>query len=89
MNILRSMYSKVQSSPAESTKNPNRVTGGIKGSGTDSYTMLGEDGREHQLPTHKYVSSLEQQLRIQSQRVAALEKRCKSLENNLRNIPNS
>ena len=44
-------------------KNPNRVAGGLRAQGVNSFTMLGEDGQEKEVPSQKYVNSLEEQVR--------------------------
>tara|TARA_Y200000002_G_scaffold308946_1_gene265309 strand:+ start:398 stop:673 length:276 start_codon:yes stop_codon:yes gene_type:complete len=65
---------KIQDSQS-SSKNPNRVTGGIKGQGVDHIVMVSEDGFENQVPTHKYVQSLEEQLRKQRAAISVLERK--------------
>ena len=76
------MYSR--KSPAQtqssSDKNPNRVAGGLKAQGVDHIVMLGEDGMETQVPTQKYVQSLEEQLRRQRAEIAALQKKVSRLD---------
>ena len=85
VNYLNTMYSnKSQSSKAskkESTKNPNRVAGGLKGQGVDHFVMVSEDGAEQQIPTQRYVNSLEEQIRKQRGAINVLERklaRCES-----------
>ena len=76
----------------ESTKNPNRVAGGLKGQGVDHFTMLGEDGSELQIPSQKYVSSLEEQIRKQRAAINVLERkltRCESAIEQLRKLRTS
>jgi len=66
MNYLNKMYGRSKQQPAltqASDKNPNRVTGGLKGQGVDTFTMLGEDGNTKEIPTIAYVRSLEEQLK--------------------------
>ena len=65
---------KIQDSQS-SSKNPNRETGGIKGQGVDHIVMVSEDGFENQVPTHKYVQSLEEQLRKQRAAISVLERK--------------
>lgn len=64
MSYLNKMYgqhsSKLQHQP---NKNPNRVLGGLKGAGVDTFSMLGEDGLEKRIPTEAYVKGLEQKLK--------------------------
>jgi len=85
MSYLNTMYSnKSLSSKApekESTKNPNRVAGGLKGQGVDHFVMMSEDGSEQQVPTQRYVNSLEEQIRKQRAAINVLERklaRCES-----------
>ena len=67
--------------PSSSDKNPNRVLGGLKGAGVNSFTMLGEDGMEKQIPTTAYVHALEEKLKVQEQRIIALEKQYRRINN--------
>ena len=65
----------------ESTKNPNRVAGGLKGQGVDHFVMVSEDGSEQQVPSQRYVQSLEEQIRKQRGAINVLERklaRCES-----------
>jgi len=85
MSYLNTMYSnKSQSSKTpekESTKNPNRVAGGLKGQGVDHFVMVSEDGSEQQVPSQRYVQSLEEQIRKQRGAINVLERklaRCES-----------
>ena len=85
MSYLNTMYSnKSLSSKAPekaSTKNPNRVAGGLKGQGVDHFVMMSEDGSEQQVPTQRYVNSLEEQIRKQRAAINVLERklaRCES-----------
>ena len=85
MSYLNTMYSnKSLSSKAPekaSTKNPNRVAGGLKGQGVDHFIMMSEDGSEQQVPTQRYVNSLEEQIRKQRGAINVLERklaRCES-----------
>lgn len=65
----------------KSEKNPNRVLGGLKGAGVDTYSMLGEDGQEKHVPTKAYVQGLEEKVRQQDQRLAVLEKQIRRINN--------
>jgi hypothetical protein len=82
MSYLNQMYGR--KSPAQtqssSDKNPNRVSGGLKAQGVDHVVMLGENGMETQVPTQKYVQSLEEQLRRQRSEIAALQKKVSRLD---------
>lgn len=64
-NYLKKMYNSQGQKPAasEMDKNPNRVSGGLKAQGQDSFTMLDESGYEKEIPTQRYVKSLEEQVR--------------------------
>jgi hypothetical protein len=57
------------------------VLGGLKGAGVNSFTMLGEDGMEKQIPTTAYVQALEEKLKVQDQRIIALEKQLRRINN--------
>lgn len=81
MNIRRRMFGRDRVSEPANNKNPNRVTGGLRGSGQDHYVIVGEDGLEKHIPSQKYIQSLEQQLREQRVRIAALEKRISKITN--------
>ena len=82
------MYSNKSLNSAQpsqsSDKNPNRVAGGLRGQGVDTFEMLGEDGAIQKIPTHAYVQSLEEQLRKQRSAITVLERKLarqgKSLE---------
>jgi hypothetical protein len=86
MSYLNRMYGGKPTPPPESTKNSNRVLGGLRGQGADHYSILGEDGVERSVPTQKYVQSLEQKIREQDTRMSVIEKRLRSLSNEQRNI---
>ncbi len=73
MSYLNRMYGGGR--PESYSKNTNRVLGGLRGQGADHYSILGEDGVERTVPTQKYVQSLEQKVREQDQRLAALERK--------------
>ena len=77
MSYLNQMYgrNKPAQTQSSSDKNPNRVTGGLKGQGVDHLTMLGEDGSQQQIPTLKYVQSLEEQIRKQRAAISVLERK--------------
>ena len=80
-NFIQSMYARAQTKNIEQAKNPNRVLGGLKGQGSNSFTMLGEDGVEKQIPTQAYVQALEEKLRTQDARLQVLEKQLRKLNN--------
>jgi hypothetical protein len=72
------MYGRKTTQPdqtqSSSDKNPNRVTGGLKGQGVDHIVMVSEDGAEQQLPSFRYVQSLEDQIRKQRAAINVLER---------------
>lgn len=84
MSYINRMYGSRPAVTNTVDKNPNRVVGGLKGHGADHYTMLGEDGAEQKIPSHKYVQALEEKIRIQDQRMNNLEKKIRSVSNDQR-----
>lgn len=81
MSFLTNMYGKkVPAIEKSSDKNPNRVSGGLKAQGADHFSMLGEDGVERQIPTQRYVQSLEEQLRKQRATTDVLERKLGRLQ---------
>lgn len=82
MSYLNKMYGRNSNNlQPQHDKNPNRVLGGLKGAGVDTFSMLGEDGLEKRIPTEAYVKGLEQKVRQQDARLNVLEKKLRSLEN--------
>tara|TARA_A100000164_G_C21385149_1_gene530464 strand:- start:37 stop:312 length:276 start_codon:yes stop_codon:yes gene_type:complete len=77
---------KDSSTQPTSGKNPNRVTGGIKGQGVDHIVMVSEDGLENQVPTHKYVQSLEEQLRKLRATISVLERKVSRTDTAITNL---
>ena len=77
MNYLAKMYgrSKPTVENSSSDKNPNRVSGGLKAQGGDHFTMIAENGMEQQIPTQRYVQSLEEQSRKQRAAITVLERK--------------
>ena len=77
MNYLAKMYSRNKSTTESSSsdKNPNRVSGGLKAQGGDHFTMIAENGLEQQIPTQRYVQSLEEQSRKQRAAITVLERK--------------
>jgi len=82
MSYLNRMYGGGR--PETQTKNTNRVLGGLRGQGADHYSILGEDGVERNVPTQKYVQSLEQKLRDQDARMSVLEKKIRNMSTDQR-----
>jgi hypothetical protein len=77
MNYLAKMYGRKQIPALQSSpdKNPNRVSGGLKAQGSDHFTMIAENGMEQQIPTQRYVQSLEDQSRKQRAAITVLERK--------------
>ena len=76
MDSIQRMYRKNRSSEsAQSGKNPNRVSGGLRAQGVDHLVMVNENGDQEQIPTHRYVQSLEEQLKNQKNVISALNKK--------------
>ena len=74
MDDIQRQFSRVKIAAAPvSNKNPNRVAGGIKGSGTDMVTVVDESGQERHIPTKKYISALEDQIRLERNRISSME----------------
>ena len=80
-NFISSMYARTKMQSPTQEKNPNRVLGGLKGQGVNSFSMLGEDGIEKEIPTQAYVQALEEKLRTQDSRIAIIEKQIRRLSN--------
>ena len=85
MSYLNHMYGKKQPAQTQSSsdKNPNRVTGGLKGQGVDHVVMVSEDGAENQIPTQRYVQSLEDQIRKQRAAINVLERKISRVETSI------
>ena len=56
------------------SKNPNRVLGGIRGSGTETLSVVTEDGVEQKLPSLNYVKGLEMKIQDLNEKVRMLER---------------
>lgn len=80
MSYLNKMYGAQASNPTQN-KNPNRVLGGLKGAGVNSFTMLGEDQQEKQIPTYAYVQALEEKLKRLEQTILEQDKKIRRLSN--------
>ena len=74
MDEIQRQFSRV-TIPAQpaSNKNPNRVAGGIRGSGTDMVIVVDESGQERHIPTKKYITALEDQIRLERNRISILD----------------
>jgi hypothetical protein len=88
MSYLNKMYGSKSKAPTQSSsdKNPNRVTGGLKGQGVDRFTMMSEDGTSREIPTIEYVRSLEEQSRKQRAAIDVLERKLTRQETALQQL---
>ena len=77
MSYLHQMYGRKNPTQTRSSseKNPNRVAGGLRAQGVDTFEMLGEDGSVQKIPTIEYVRSLEEQSRKQRAAINVLERK--------------
>ena len=76
MSYLNKMYGRNKPQQSQSSdKNPNRVAGGLRAQGVDTFEMLGEDGSVKKIPTIEYVRSLEDQSRKQRAAIDVLERK--------------
>ena len=80
-NFIQTMYASTRAIAQSPDKNTNRVLGGLKGAGVNSFTMLGEDGVEKQIPTQAYVFALEEKLSRLEQQLKEQDKRIRRLSN--------
>ena len=87
-NYLAKMYGRSQPTveSSSSDKNPNRVSGGLKAQGGDHFTMIAENGLEQQIPTQRYVQSLEEQSRKQRAAITVLERKLTRCETAIEQI---
>ena len=87
------MYGRSKQQPAltqsSSDKNPNRVTGGLKAQGVDRFTMIAEDGSNHEVPTVEYVRSLEEQSKKQRAAITVLERKLARQETAISQLQNA
>ena len=81
MSYLNKMYGARNPIAKAVEKNPNRVLGGLKGAGVNSFTMLGEDETEKQIPTYAYVQALEEKLKRLEQTVLEQDKHIRRIRN--------
>jgi hypothetical protein len=88
MSYLNKMYGHVAPQTKTEDKNPNRVMGGLRAQGVDSYRILGEDGVEKEIPTQRYVRSLEDKLKAQSALLETLQKQINRLSRNQETLEN-
>jgi len=87
MSYLNKMYgSKPGQTQSSSNKNPNRVAGGLRAQGVDTFEMLGEDGSVQKIPTIEYVRSLEEQSKQQRAAITVLERKLTRLDTALQQL---
>jgi hypothetical protein len=87
MSYLNKMYGRNKPQPEiESTKNPNRVTGGLRAQGVDTVVMLGEDGSQQEIPSLQYVRSLEEQSKKQRAAITVLERKLTRCETSIEQL---
>lgn len=75
MNNMYAQYSalsKTNNKPVRE-KNPNRVLGGIRGAGSETLSVVTEDGIEQKLPSLNYVRGLEMKVQELNEKVRMLE----------------
>jgi len=88
MSYLNQMYGRKPQAQTQSSsdKNPNRVAGGLRAQGVDTFEMLGEDGSVQKIPTIEYVRSLEEQSKKQRAAITVLERKLTRLDTALQQL---
>jgi hypothetical protein len=87
MNYLNKMYGRNKPQQTQSSdKNPNRVAGGLRAQGVDTFEMLGEDGSIQKIPTQAYVQSLEDQIRKQRAVMDVLERKLNRCDRSIQTL---
>ena len=91
MSYLNQMYGRKPQVQTQSSsdKNPNRVAGGLRAQGVDTFEMLGEDGSVQKIPTIEYVRSLEEQSKQQRAAITVLERKLTRLDAAFNQLQNS
>ena len=76
MNNHYAKYSALARTNAKTVKekNPNRVLGGIRGAGSETLSVVTEDGVEQKLPSLNYVRGLEMKVQELNEKVRMLER---------------
>ena len=76
MNNIYAQYSALARSNGKKVKekNPNRVLGGIRGAGSETLSVVTEDGVEQKLPSLNYVRGLEMKVQELNEKVRMLER---------------
>tara|TARA_B110000503_G_scaffold34809_1_gene56758 strand:+ start:2049 stop:2321 length:273 start_codon:yes stop_codon:yes gene_type:complete len=81
------MYGRNKPQQSQSSdKNPNRVAGGLRAQGVDTFEMLGEDGSIQKIPTQAYVQSLEDQIRKQRAVMDVLERKLNRCDRSIQTL---
>jgi hypothetical protein len=90
MSYLNKMYGRKSPDQTQSSsnKNPNRVTGGLRAQGVDRFTFEGEDGSTQEVPTQRYVQSLEDQLRKQRAAIDVLDRKLTRQDTTIQGLMN-
>ena len=87
MNYLNKMYGRNKPQQTQSSDmNPNRVAGGLRAQGVDTFEMLGEDGSIQKIPTQAYVQSLEDQIRKQRAVMDVLERKLNRCDKSIQTL---
>ena len=87
MSYLNRMYGKSSPGPQPTVeKNPNRVAGGLKAQGVDTLTILGEDGFEKEIPSKRYVQTLEEQIKKQRTAIDLLDRKISRQESAIEHL---
>jgi len=91
MSYLSKMYGRKSPGQTQSSsdKNPNRVAGGLRAQGVDTFEMLGEDGSVQKIPTIEYVRSLEEQSKKQRAAITVLERKLTRLDTAFQHLQNN
>lgn len=76
MNNIYAQYAALSkaNNKAVREKNPNRVLGGIRGAGSETLSVVTEDGIEQKLPSLNYVRGLEMKVQELNEKVRMLER---------------
>ena len=76
MNNIYAQYAALSkaNNKAVREKNPNRVLGGIRGAGSETLSVVTEDGVEQKLPSLNYVRGLEMKVQELNEKVRILER---------------
>ena len=84
-SFLTTMYGAKTTSP---NKNPNRVMGGLRAHGLNSYTIIAEDGSEQSVASQRYVETLEQKVADQARVIKEMQNQMSKLARDTNNLQN-